>query len=486
MSNVYVTTTIPYVNAAPHVGFALELVQADVVARYQRLIGRSVRFQTGTDENALKNVLSARARGVPVQQLVDENAELFRRLATRLNISVDRFLRTTEIGHRRAVHALLGRLDPDDLFSAAYKAWYCADCEDFYLERELIEGSCPEHGRAVQQIEERNYFFRLSRYRDQLHTLISTRQLHVIPEQREREVLRFLETGLSDISISRAASRAEGWGIPFPGDPTQVVYVWIDALVNYLTGLGFPDGDLVKEFWTHDATKVQLLGKNVWKFHAVYWPALLISAGLPLPNQIVAHGFLTSEGKKISKSSGGATLPEVYIDEFGADAIRYFLLRHVRPFDDTDFSVARLRDVYEADLANGLGNLSSRLTALCASVGLRGGVASAAPPAPAGFHEHIVAYRFDQAFDSLWAEVDRINREIAEARPWEDVKRGAHDAARDKLGEWVQQLKTVAYWLTPFLPETARRLLSALEAARVERAEPLFPRLERERAAAAG
>jgi methionyl-tRNA synthetase len=191
-NNLYITTTIPYVNAAPHIGFALELVQADVIARYQRLLGKNVRFQTGTDENALKNVLSARARGIPVEQLVEENAERFRLLGCNLNVSTDRFLRTTEPAHHRAVHALLARLDPGDLYTAAYKAWYCADCEDFYLERELIEGNCPEHGKPAQQIEERNVFFRLSRYRDRLHALIATRELQVIPAQREREVLRSL------------------------------------------------------------------------------------------------------------------------------------------------------------------------------------------------------------------------------------------------------------------------------------------------------
>jgi methionyl-tRNA synthetase len=422
---------------------------------------------------------------VPVQQLVDENAQLFRHLAARLDISVDRFLRTTELGHRRAVHALVERLDRNDLFTGAYRAWYCTDCEDFFLERELVDGNCPEHGRPAQQIEERNHFFRLSRYRDQLHELISTRQLQVIPEQREREVLRFLEAGLNDISISRDAARAEGWGIPFPGDPGQVVYVWIDALVNYLTGLGFPDGELVEQFWSHDATKVQLLGKNVWKFHAVYWPALLLSAGLPLPTQIVAHGFLTSEGKKISKSSGGAISPDGYIDEFGADAVRYFLLRHVRPFDDTDFSVTRLRDAYESDLANGLGNLCSRLTALCASVGLPGSPGGSTPTAPDHFHEQIAAHRFDQALAVLWADVDRINREIADEKPWEQVKRGDIQTAREELSRWLDQLRCVAYWLTPFIPVTGAKLLSALEAPRIERAAPLFPRIEQMKAAAA-
>ncbi len=474
--SIYVTTTIPYVNAAPHIGFALELVQADTIARYERLRGNPVRLQTGTDENAFKNVLSARERGIPVRQLVDDNAERFRQLGCRLNISADRFLRTTEPAHARAVHALLGRIDRADLYTDAYRALYCADCEDFYLERELDDGRCPEHNKSVLAIEERNHFFRLSRYRDRLHELISTRQLHVIPEQRETEVLRFLEAGLTDISISRAAARAEGWGIPFPGDAEQVVYVWIDALVNYLTGLGFPDGELQREFWSADATKIHLVGKNVWKFHAVYWPALLLSAGLPVPDRIVAHGFLTIDGKKISKSSGSAFGADEHIDELGPDAVRYFLLRHVRPFDDTDFSAARLRAVYDADLANGLGNLGSRLTTLCAAVNLQGTPLTAPPAAPAGFHGHIGAYRFDQALTLLWSDVDRINAEIAAQRPWLDVKSGAHVAARTKLRTWVEQLQAVTYWLAPFLPDSAAKLHAILSERQIKKAEPLFPR----------
>jgi methionyl-tRNA synthetase len=476
-TNVYITTTIPYVNAAPHVGFALELVQADVLARYQRLIGNKVRLQTGTDENALKNVLSARARGIPVEQLVEQNAERFRALALALNISFNRFLRTRERAHFAAVHAFLQQLDRSDVYTAAYHAWYCAECEAFFQERELDDGRCPEHGTAANAVEEHNHFFRLSRYQDQLHELISTRRLHVIPEQREREVLRFLDAGLTDISISREAARAEGWGVPFPADPSQVVYVWIDALVNYLTGLGFPDGELAERFWGDGAEVNHLLGKNVWKFHAVYWPALLLSAGIPVPDRIVAHGFLTSEGRKISKSGGNAIGAGPYIEELGADALRYFLLRHVRPFDDCDFSAARLRAVYEADLANGLGNLCSRLTTLCAAVALGGGPPAEQPEAPPLFHEHLKACRFDQALAVLWEEVDRLNGEIAETRPWQDVKNGEYDTARCKLRGWVDRLQRAAWWLEPFLPQTSTALRAALEQEHIGKAAPLFPRI---------
>ncbi len=473
--SLYVTTTIPYVNAPPHVGFALELVQADAIARYHRLLGKRVRFQTGTDENAFKNVLSARARGIPVEQLVDENSARFRTLCTQLDISIDRFLRTTEDGHERAVHAFLARLQPNDLYDAAYRGLYCAGCEDFYLERDLSAARCPEHGTEVIEIEEHNRFFRLSAYQDEIRQLIASRRLHVVPEAREAEVLQFVERGLNDISISRSAARSGGWGIPFPGDTDQIVYVWIDALINYLTGLGFPNSGFAG-FWSEGTSKLHVIGKNVWKFHAVYWPALLLSAGLPVPDQVVAHGFLTIDGQKISKSTSNNPDPGAYVDELGADAVRYFLLRHVRPFYDSDFSVARLREAYNADLANALGNLCSRLTALCESVALPGLSLSCVPPAPPDYHDHFLSFRFDQALSALWLEVTRIDQEIAAAQPWVDVKAGRYDGVGARLRTWAERLAAAAYWLGPFLPTTAVSIRGILSEPFVRKAPSLFPR----------
>jgi methionyl-tRNA synthetase len=475
---IYVTTTIPYVNAPPHVGFALELVQADALARYHRLLGRNVRLQTGTDENAFKNVLSARERGVPIARFVAENAERFRELSRVLGISADRFIRTTEPEHARAVHAFIERLQPADLYEASYGALYCPGCEDFYLERDLSAGCCPEHNAPVIEVAERNHFFRLSRYQQEIRTLIASRQLRVLPEARETEVLQFIDGGLRDISISRDAARADGWGIPFPGDPAQVVYVWIDALINYLTGLGFPNDGPLTEFWSSDAEKLHVIGKNVWKFHAVYWPALLLSAGLPLPDRIFTHGFLTSEGRKISKSNGAAPDPLRYIECFGVDAVRYYLLRYVRPFDDADFSVERLGKSYESDLANSLGNLCSRLTALCEVVGVSGSPVGGQPKAPAGFHDVAREFRFDQALALLWDEVARINREITTAEPWADVKAGRHDAVRNTLADWVNELQAIAYWLQPALPNTAAAIERVLGGGPIRRCAPLFPRIE--------
>ena len=471
--HAYVTTTIPYVNAPPHIGFALELVQADAIARYHRLFGRTVRLQSGTDENAFKNVLSAEARGISVQQLVDENSARFRALADALDVSLDHFQRTTDLAHRKAVEAFLARLRPGDIYSADYRGLYCTGCEDFYLETDAVDGRCPEHGTALVEVAEHNRFFRLSAYQTQLHELVASRRIRVVPEAREREVLSFIGRGLSDISISRDAARSAGWGIPYPGDPAQVVYVWIDALINYLTGLGFPHGG-ADRFW-NQASTCHVIGKNVWKFHAVYWPALLLSAGLPVPDQIVVHGFLTNEGKKISKSSGDAADPIEYVDALGVDAVRHFLLRHVRPFEDSDFSRARLEAAYDADLAHGIGNLTSRLTALCESAGASAIKVDEVQLAPPGYHEALESFRFDLALTTLWDEVARLNRELGVLRPWEDVKHGRFTEARASLEPLVTRLDSVAYWLSPFLPRAAERIRGALAATPIRRAAPLFP-----------
>jgi methionyl-tRNA synthetase len=470
---LYVTTTIPYVNAPPHIGFALELVQSDAIARYQRLIGRTVRFQTGTDENAFKNVLSARARGVPVEQLVNENAERFRALCTALGLTHDAFVRTTSPRHHDAVHAFLARLRPDDIYRKPYSGLYCSGCEDFYLPRDLEEGHCPEHRVPVTAVEEQNYFFRLSAYQQILIDHIESRRIRIVPAARETEVLRFIERGLDDISISRDAVRSAGWGVPYPGDASQVVYVWIDALVNYLTGLRFPHASSDRDFWSDDALKLHVIGKNVWKFHAVYWPALLLSAGLPVPDTIFVHGFLTIDGKKISKSAGDATDPVAFIDQFGCDALRFYLLRHVRPFEDTDFSIERLTAAYTNDLANGLGNLVSRLTRLCESAGLEA-VQFDDRAAPTGFHEHIGAFRFDRALVALWDAITRLNREISETRPWQWSSEDT--VLIEHLLDWCGRLDAIAYWLQPFLPQTSACIQAALRAPRIVKAAALFPR----------
>lgn len=476
MSKCYVTTSIPYVNARPHIGFALELVQADVIARYHRLIGHETRFQTGTDENALKNVLAAQDQGISVRQLVDQNSELFQKLSDALEISYDAFIRTSEDRHARAVHLLWQSLKPDDVYLTQYTGLYCVGCEDFLLERDLVDGLCPDHGTTPVELQEKNYFFRLSAYHDRIEELIESDQIRIVPEARKNEALSFVRQGLQDFSISRDASRAGGWGVSVPDDPSQVVYVWIDALVNYITGLGFGTSENWANWWNDETAKIHVIGKNVWKFHSVYWPALLLSAELPLPNETLVHGFLTENGRKISKSLGSTIDPFECIDQFSADGVRYFLLSAVSPFLDSDVSVERIRQVYNTDLANNLGNLVSRLTTLCAKAYYGQHSGNQLLDAPEGYHDAIQAYQFDRALAGIWAIIDSINQEIQQTEPWKLIKSGDL-GLRAYLFKWLEELRRVAHWLYPFLPDTAAAIDNILSNSPITSSEALFPRI---------
>jgi methionyl-tRNA synthetase len=478
-TSFYITTSIPYVNAEPHVGFALELVQADALARYHRLLGQDVRFQTGTDENALKNVLAAEANRSSVQDWVDRHSQRFGALCRTLGCSEDDFIRTTEERHHRAVHRLWRSLKAGDVYRKGFTGLYCTGCEDFYVSEDLRNGVCPEHGTAPVEVTEENYFFRLSSYQDRLGELIAGNALRVIPETRKNEVLSFIERGLRDISISRSATRARGWGVSVPDDPSQVVYVWIDALTNYIAGLGFGDGgEAWRRHWHPHSTVTHVIGKNVWKFHAIYWPALLLSAGLPLPDEVLVHGFLTVNGRKIGKSLGNAVDPFGCIDIYGTDAVRYYLLRAIPPFDDGDFAADRLGQLYAADLADGLGNLLSRLTALCQRAEYGSHPWEGTPDAPPGYHAAIGEREFAKALAALWQVIGRINVDIQRQRPWEALKLGRLDAVHGCLREWLKVFGGVVYWLAPFLPDASQRALTALRCSPITAAPPLFPRLE--------
>jgi methionyl-tRNA synthetase len=464
MKKYYVTTSIPYVNASPHVGFALELVQADVVARYHRLLGQETRFQTGTDENAFKNVMAAREQGVTTQELVDRNSELFRNLNVALGISADEFLRTTETRHTRAVQVLWGRLSSGDIYRMPYTGLYCTGCEDFLMERDLVDGSCIEHASPPIQVQEENYFFRLSAYQEQIERLIADDRVRVVPEARKNEVLSFIRQGLRDISVSRTQARSGGWGIPVPADPSQVIYVWIDALINYISGL-------------EQTEKIHVIGKNVWKFHAIYWPALLLSAKLPLPDAIVVHGFLTENGRKISKSLGNSIDPFACIEQVGADGVRYYLLRSVSSFTDSDFSSQRLLRAYNTELANDLGNLVSRLTTLCVKAGYGRFDTQYAPQALAGYHEALKSYEFDRALDTIWQIVDEVNRNIQQAEPWKVLKEGRMEETRRQITKWLEELHRIGHWLQPFMPQAAGKILAAVSSAPIVESRPIFPRI---------
>ncbi len=368
---VYLSTTIPYVNARPHLGHALELVQADVLARHHRLAGDQVRFQTGTDDNSLKNVLAAEAEGIPVAALVDRNATAFAALREPLSLSFDDFIRTgSDPRHRPGVERLWHACAASgDLYRKHYEGLYCVGCEQFYRPAELPGGLCPEHGTRPERVAEENWFFRLSRYAGQLHDLVSSGALRIEPAARRNEVLSFIAAGLEDFSASRSTARAHGWGIPVPGDPDQVIYVWWDALDNYITALGYGSGTGdYRNWWTDADRRIHLVGKGVLRFHAVYWPAILLSAGEPLPTDILVHDYLTIGGSKISKS-GAAINPEsadpvALVDRYGTDAVRWWLLRDVPRVGDADFTAARLVARANDDLANDLGNLVNRVVTL--------------------------------------------------------------------------------------------------------------------------
>jgi methionyl-tRNA synthetase len=511
----YITTTIPYVNARPHIGHALEFVQADVLARHRRRRGDEVRFQTGTDDNSLKNVLAAEAAGAPVQEFVDANAAAFTALAGPLSLSVDDVIRTSRDPRHRAGVERLWRAcaESGDLYRTYYEGLYCVGCEQFYTPGELAGGRCPEHGTPPQHVSEENWFFRLSRYGARLHEKITSGALQIEPAERRNEVLAFIAGGLADFSVSRSTERARGWGIPVPGDPGQVIYVWWDALCNYLTALGYGTGGEGKQRWWDGAQRrIHLLGKGVLRFHAVYWPAMLLSAGEPLPTGIFVHGYLTAAGRKISKSGGATADPAVVAGEYGADALRWWLLRELPRAGDADFTAERLVSRANDELANGLGNLVNRVVAMVHRY--RGGQVPATGEHPAGEHAAeghaagaqgpaagglvrasreaqalidaaLAGFDFRRATEALWRVVDEANRFVNQVRPWDLAKaeRAGDEAAAAALDAvlalLVRTCQQVAGWLAPFLPDAAARITRQCTASdgRLPAPSPVFQRL---------
>ncbi len=451
MTKKYVTTAIPYVNGLPHIGHAMDYCLADVYARYQRLIGNEVRFQTGTDEHGNKIFQKAKDLGIPVEEYVAGNAEKFREFIETLGVSSTDFIRTTDPEHERRVQEIWKRLS-DHIYAASYEGWYCTGCERFVTEKECVEnhGVCPDHNKEYEKLAEENYYFRIADFKDRIYRAIEADEILILPEFRKREILKLLADS-PDVSISRPKSQLS-WGVPVPGDDSQVMYVWLDALANYITVLGYPDQD-ISEWWP---ASVEVVGKDILRFHAIIWPAMLMALGLPLPKVLLSHGMVLSNGQKMSKSIGNVVDPMEVLEKHGLDAFRYFFLRHIDTFADSDFTWEKFEDAYNNELANDLGNLVQRLAALSQKNGIV--APNAARELSAGYRELMDNFEFSKAFDFVWEKVQGLNRKIDEEKPWSLVKTGETEKLNLVMKELIVELLNVAEMLKPFIPGTAEKI----------------------------
>ncbi len=496
----YITTALPYVNYAPHAGFALEIVQADVVARYHRLLGEDTFFLTGTDENSLKNVQAAKEEGIPVKKLVDRNAKEFYKLKKILNLSFDDFIRTTEQRHIKGAQKLW-KACQKDIYKKPYRGLYCLGCEEFYKESELVNGLCPEHKTKAELVEEENYFFKLSKYQNQLKKIIEKDKVKIIPKTCKNEVLSFINSGLEDICISREAKRGRGWGIPVPGDPVQIQWTWFDALSNYINALGYAENSKkFQEWWQKNENKLHVIGKGILRFHGVYWCAMLLSAKLALPKTIFVHGYLTSEGQKMSKSLGNVIDPFELVKKYGTDPVRYFLLRETPPTEDGDFTYEKFEQRYNSDLANGIGNLLRRVLTMVDKK-LNGIIPKISNPPNKlslilnDYKEFLDRFHFNEAVSRTLEVVKFIDVNIDKLRIYEKLP---EEAAKD-LYVFLEMLRIKAWMLLPFMPETSNEIFRQLglnpgketkkkfeeaikwgglkPGTKIKKGEPLFPRI---------
>ncbi|MEU8222358.1 methionine--tRNA ligase [Kribbella sp. NPDC048915] len=483
MTPYYITTAIPYVNATPHLGHALELIQADVLARHRRLRGQPVRYLSGTDDHALKNVLAARAAGEPVADFVSRAADRFEALQDVLQLSCDDYLRTSsDVRHRPGVEYLWRRCaEAGDFYRQTYTGLYCVGCEQFYEPDALVGGRCPEHGTEPEQVSETNWFFRLSRYGERIRDAISSGAITINPVQKRNEVLALLDRGLQDFSVSRPAERADGWGIPVPGDPSQVIYVWWDALANYLTALRVDRrGEDYRRWWAGHGDRVHVIGKGITRFHAVYWIGLLLSAGEPLPTTIHVHDYVNVGGLKLSKSTGNVVDPVNLVETYGVDALRWWITREVPLLGDTEFTVERLVQAYNTDLANGLGNLANRTATLlhkyyegklCVDNDVVKGsnwdstaLDAACAALPANVDAALSTADFRAATAHLVATVNLANQLLNAAEPWKTVKTPDADPhlIHRLLSRVAGTCRTITTELTPLCPRGATRLSAQL------------------------
>ncbi len=492
MSKYYISTSIPYVNGAPHIGHALEFVQADVLARYHRIQGNDVFFLSGADENSLKNVRKAKEKGISVKKLVNKNSKKFLGLKDKYYISTDDFIRTTEERHIKGAEKLW-KACKKDIYKKKYKGLYCVGCEAFYKESELVNGLCPDHKKKPELVEEENYFFKLSKYESQLKELIKEDKIRIVPETRKNEALSLIEQGLEDICISRSKERAHGWGIPVPGDSSQVIWVWFDALSNYINALGYgEERDKFKEWWKNNENKTHVVGKGIARFHALYWPAMLLSAGISLPKTVFVHGYINSGGEKMSKSLGNVVDPFELAKKYDIDAIRYFLLREIPPAKDGDFTDKRFEERYNSDLAKGLGNLVARVLSIADKIEIQNSSIEIKRIKDSQFQEEIEkvksdinlylsSFKFNKALGSIWKLVRFCDQFIEKERVWEKKEN-----QKENVLFLLYTISQIAVLLKPFMPEIAEKMFSSIKLEKkenkflfsIQKIKPLFPKLD--------
>ncbi|MBI2450186.1 MAG: methionine--tRNA ligase [Candidatus Nealsonbacteria bacterium] len=463
----YITTSIAYVNALPHLGYALEIVQADVLARYHRILGEDVFFLTGTDEHGAKVVKAAEQAGKIPEDFTDMVSEKFRELTRIFNLSNDYFIRTTDREkHWSKVQGVwLKLLENGDIYKKKYKGLYCVGCEAFITKKDLIDGRCRIHLKEPEVVEEENYFFRLSKYSKNIEEILKKDKIKIIPASRKNEMLSFLKDGLEDISFSRPRKDLK-WGIPVSDDETQTIYVWADALINYLSG--------APGRWPAD---VQCIGKDIQKFHSLIWPGMLLSLGLALPKTIFVHGFITVAGQKMSKSLGNVVDPFELIKKYGTDAVRYFLLREIPPTEDGDFTQEKFEGRYNADLASGLGNLVARVITMAAKLEIKNSktkitnknLKSLINKTQKECYSFLDGFEFNEALMAIWEIISWCDKYIEKERPWVESKN-----QKEVIGNLLFAVGEIAKLLEPFLPKTSEKILEQLK---TQKSQPLFPRI---------
>lgn len=459
-SSFYLTTSIPYVNAPPHIGFAQELLAADVLARYYRKLGKDVWFLTGTDEHGLKIVKAAQEADKTEQEFADEISAKFRNLSELLNISNDDFIRTTEPRHLKIPQELWQKAQKD-IYKKKYQALYCVGCESFLTKSDLVNGKCPIHKSEPELIDEENYFFKLSNYTEKIKQLLLNNPDFIKPRSRYNEILSFVESGLEDISISRPKEKLS-WGISVPGDENQIMYVWFDALSNYLSA---------KKYWPAD---LHIIGKDILRFHAALWPAMLLSVGYELPKQIYVHGFISVDGHKMSKSLGNVIAPQELVEKFGVDATRYLLLKLLNFSEDSDFSWDKAVACYNADLANDLGNLVMRVITLALKCKNQNAKIKMINQ-NSNRIEKIENLQFQEYLIEIWKEISAMNQEVDHKKLWKLVKDDP-EKAKAELSNLFDRIYTVAEQIEPFMPESSQKIKDQLNSLTPE---PLFPKVEK-------